>query len=88
MMFASGVELDVADDHHLRSFIFEYGLTRSCERIHPVSLRHVEQGFGGPDRGLHQPFARRVFTDEAQNRFIVGSDLRHKFGIMFIFGGH
>ena len=86
VMLAHRVQLDVPDYHHLLVFLVENGLLNDLSAVLLVSLGHELQGFRHALGGLHEPLARRVLADEAEDFLDVRGYLGgHFFVVDFFF---
>lgn len=83
VVFAHGIDFDVANDHHVVGVGFEERRLQQLDGILPVAAGHVGPGVGGPLRGVAQAFARGVlaqFFEQSGNQLLHSVELRHKRG--------
>lgn len=88
VVLAEGVELDVFNDNHAGTGMFEDSLRcRSC-RVHTVTGGSVEHGFRCTDGRFHESFALGVFAEQTEYFFVVVGQLVYQFGVMRFFTAH
>lgn len=88
MMFAHAVEFYILHYNYLRSGMFEHGFPGYLHRVDAITLRDVDQGFGGTHGGLYESLAVGILSYQAEYLAVVPGNLFGELRIVSLFSCH